>query len=306
MYTSRWGAAENLSITRIGEKAGECIIALIIVILMASLLAGCSTAASEASGPVSTSSTSATSNPSNNATATPAPAQNSETLENQLKACNIVLSETDSGQVRDWLKTDMAYANLAGLCLQVLAGKQVRDTTRPLPLDVINAKYKMQFGKQSGQYLDPGKYTDRKKTEQAIFLTWKERNSGAPQKDFSEITLPKPLTTVSIAEPANGTKVAYRQVVRGTVSDPKCKVWLVVHPMLAADYWVQNPINVKSNGQWTAQVYLGTSAQTQVGELFELRAVADPQAALKAGDVLTTWPDAKSQSNIVEVEREQR
>ncbi|HUW14612.1 MAG TPA: hypothetical protein VM537_33135 [Anaerolineae bacterium] len=293
MYKGRSGCVRDASARRIGARAGWVwIIAIVMVTLATGLLAGCSRRPSNTSGGSGT-----------NELPPPPPIPDRSTLEDQLKASNIILSEVDSSQVRDWLKTDPAYGALAGLCIEALEGKQVMD---PVPLDVINAKYKMQFGKQPNQYLEPEKYTDTKKVEQAIFLAWKERTSGAPQRDFSEIAIPKPAVTLTVTEPTNGAKVAHRQVVRGTVPDSKSKVWVIVHPMLTTGYWVQNPVNVRSNGQWTAQVYLGTSVETQVGELFELRAVADPQAALKEGDVLKTWPDAKSQSDIVEVEREKR
>ncbi len=292
MYKVRSGCVRDASARRIRARAGWVwIIAILIVTLATGLLAGCNKESGNTSG-------------AGNPTATtPPPTPDSKTLEGQLKASNIMLSEVDSSQVRDWLNADPAYGALAGMCIQVLTGKQVRD---PVPLDVVNAKYKMQFDKQHNQYLEPEKYTDMKKVKQAIFLAWKERHSGALQRDFSEIVISKPAAILSITDPKHGAKAAHSQVVRGTVSDSKSKVWVIVHPMLTNGYWVQNPVNVRSNGQWTAQVYLGTSAETQVGELFELRAIADPQAALKEGDVLKTWPDAKSQSDIVEVEREER
>ena len=71
-------------------------------------------------------------------------------LEQELSKANIVLSEVDVPKVRTWLRSDPVYDALAQSCLKVLAGKRVRD---PVPLDVINGRYREQLGYASDKYV---------------------------------------------------------------------------------------------------------------------------------------------------------
>jgi hypothetical protein len=105
-------------------------------------------------------------------------------LEQELSKANIVLSEVDVAKVRTWLRSDPVYDALAQSCLKVLAGKRVRD---PVPLDVINGRYREQLGYASDKYVPADQYGDLAKIEVAIFTAWKERHAGYLQKNFNEI-----------------------------------------------------------------------------------------------------------------------
>lgn len=127
----------------------------------------------------------------------PAPAQSAttpnvrvlpvSTVERHLADANIVLStggEADVNRVRGWMQNDDAYKALAQLTLDMMAGKQAVD---PIPLDVINGKYKELFGVPGDGYLTPDKYTDREKLQDAIFRAWRESHPTAPAQSFSDI-----------------------------------------------------------------------------------------------------------------------
>jgi hypothetical protein len=106
-----------------------------------------------------------------------------------------------------------------------------------------------------------------------------------------------------ITAPADDVKVVYRAIIEGIVSDPAATVWVVIHPMEVSDYWVQPAVTVGENGRWRVQVYIGRPLSGDIGKRFEVRAFANSKASLKEGDVLRTWPDAQSKSQVVEVVR---
>jgi len=106
-----------------------------------------------------------------------------------------------------------------------------------------------------------------------------------------------------ILEPENGTEVRERPTVGGTGGDPDAEVWVVVHPMEVADYWVQSPASVKADGTWKTIIYIGRPGTVDVGKHFEIRAVANPKKSIETGDVLPCWPEAEMSSEVVEVTR---
>ena len=114
---------------------------------------------------------------------------------------------------------------------------------------------------------------------------------------------------VSILEPKEGTTVSVMPEVKGTVSDPKTAVWLVVHPIGIPDYWFQPEAAVKKDGTWSAQPNIGRPGNIDKDKKFELRAVANPAIAnpkeeLREGLVLHGWPKGDGISGIVVVTRE--
>ena len=108
---------------------------------------------------------------------------------------------------------------------------------------------------------------------------------------------------LSIIEPKNGDSVPERPYVSGKVADPNAKVWVIVHPMEVSDYWVQQKVNVKKDGNWKVCIYIGRPGNEDVGKGFEIKAVASPKSDLKQGDMLSDWPGAEMESEIVEVTR---
>jgi hypothetical protein len=111
---------------------------------------------------------------------------------------------------------------------------------------------------------------------------------------------------VRISSPKENAAVPEQPVVQGTVWDARAAVWVVVHPLEAepnTDYWVQPQAEVKEDGTWTAEIYVGDPGNEDVGKQFLIMAVANPKQELTDDDVLTAWPPAEAQSNIVSVTR---
>ncbi len=108
---------------------------------------------------------------------------------------------------------------------------------------------------------------------------------------------------VAISSPTDGSPVGQRPIVKGTVSDPNASVWVVVHPLEVSDYWVQPRITVRDSGSWKVQIHIGRPGSVDVGKLFEVRAVANPEVELREAKVLGGWPRAAAISNVIEVIR---
>ncbi|HEY3303936.1 MAG TPA: hypothetical protein VGL70_10435 [Candidatus Binatia bacterium] len=111
---------------------------------------------------------------------------------------------------------------------------------------------------------------------------------------------------VRISSPKDNAAVPEQPVVQGTVSDARATVWVVVHPLeteVNTEYWVQPEAEVKGDGTWTAEVYVGDPGKEDVGKQFVLMAVANPKKTLTDDDVLTTWPASAAQSDVVSVTR---
>jgi len=106
---------------------------------------------------------------------------------------------------------------------------------------------------------------------------------------------------IRITSPIRRAKVVYREIVRGTVSNPKAEVWVIVHPMAVPGYWVQPKVEVDDDGSWWVRVYIAQSPYSSNGEHFKILAVANPRTQLAEGDILKAWPEAQRQSRVVEV-----
>jgi hypothetical protein len=113
--------------------------------------------------------------------------------------------------------------------------------------------------------------------------------------------LEKPKLLISITEPKDGDAVPELPNVKGTVSDPNARVWVVIHPMKQSEFWVQQSITVQDS-TWEVTVHIGQGT-LGVGERFEIRAVANPKEEIGERDVLPGWPDAQSQSRVIKVTR---
>ncbi len=109
--------------------------------------------------------------------------------------------------------------------------------------------------------------------------------------------------TLTIEQPADGACVPERPNVTGAVSDAKAKVWVVVHPLEVATYWVQPRLTVRSGGRWKTRIHIGRPGRVDVGKEFEMMAVVNPRSGLSNGQQLGDWPEAEAVSNVVEVTR---
>ncbi len=115
--------------------------------------------------------------------------------------------------------------------------------------------------------------------------------------------LQKPKLLINITEPTEGPAVPRRPFVKGTVSDPNAKVWVIVHPMETGNYWVQPSLTPKKDGTWKVMIYIGRPGTEDVGKHFEIMAVANPEKKLKEGDVLSGYPEAKGKTQVIELTR---
>ena len=107
--------------------------------------------------------------------------------------------------------------------------------------------------------------------------------------------------TITITEPADGSKVVHREYVKGTVSDPHSDVWVVIHPVETSDFWIQPPVTVKNNGTWKVKAYFGRAGM-DIGKEFEIRAFANPASSLQEGKS-SNWPSSEARSDVIDVIR---
>lgn len=126
--------------------------------------------------------------------------------------------------------------------------------------------------------------------------------SSAPEPTASPPTDTAPSGSLQIAEPADGAQVGAEMPIQGSAS-PEQKVWLIVHPQETSDYWVQPPAIADDAGAWKTAIFVGRPGSADVGQRYEVRAVANPQTPLKEGQVLKTWPEAQATSSILKVTR---
>ena len=121
------------------------------------------------------------------------------------------------------------------------------------------------------------------------------------EKKLKELEAPK--AKLRITAPSDGAQVLERPFVKGTVADPKAKVWVIVHPMDVSDYWVQPSLTPKKDGTWKVKIYIGRPGKIDVRKEFEIMAVANPKVKLGEGDILSGWPEAQWKSQVIEVTR---
>jgi len=116
---------------------------------------------------------------------------------------------------------------------------------------------------------------------------------------------------VNITDPQDGASVTMQYLVKGTVSDPDAKVYVIVHPLRVSEMWVQQLPIVGGEGNWQASVYFGTET-LGIGERYELIALATNDNflitwatgnALGEGQKLTSLPRKSNRSNLITVTR---
>jgi hypothetical protein len=122
---------------------------------------------------------------------------------------------------------------------------------------------------------------------------------GKPSELSSSLQASSELT---ITLPKDGEAVPERPEVEG-IAHPGAEVWVIVHPTLVSDYWIQPRLTVRADGKWRVNVYIGRPGNLDVGKHFEIMAVANPKRALKEGDILHYWPEAAAKSKLIEVVR---
>jgi len=108
---------------------------------------------------------------------------------------------------------------------------------------------------------------------------------------------------ISMTEPADGSKVANRNYVKGIISNPNAEVWVVIHPVDTSGFWIQPSVTVKNSGSWKVKAYFGRSGSIDSGKEFEIRAFANPTGTFREGKT-HGWPKAAARSDVVDVTRE--
>jgi hypothetical protein len=106
---------------------------------------------------------------------------------------------------------------------------------------------------------------------------------------------------IHITSPKDMDSVSQRHLVTGTVSDTTAIIWVVIHPMVTSDFWIQPKVNKRGNS-WNVTVYIGDETHG-IGEQFELSAIVNPRKTLKETMKFQEWPESESKSEIIEVTR---
>lgn len=138
--------------------------------------------------------------------------------------------------------------------------------------------------------------------ERVTDATWNGRYSTLDTSLVATRLQPQSSPNLRINEPLNGDRVTSRQMVKGTVSNPTAEVWVVIHPMEVAEYWVQPRLTVREDGTWKVSAYVGREGMDS-GKDFEIMAVANPRNPLSEGMKLSGWPEAEWYSNVIDITR---
>ena len=106
---------------------------------------------------------------------------------------------------------------------------------------------------------------------------------------------------MKITNPVNGQEVPYTPTAEGRVPASDIKVWVVVHPLQQPNqFWVQEPVTVRSDCTWVTTVYFGEPGTRD--EKFEVMAIGNPDPPIQKGQ-RASWPSAQTASSIVTVTR---
>ena len=109
--------------------------------------------------------------------------------------------------------------------------------------------------------------------------------------------------TLIITEPKDGIVVGPEYIIRGRVLDKTAAVWVVVHPALTEEYWVQDKATIDEDGQWSARVTIGRPGIIDTGKPFEIMAIAGPKKEIREGDIREEWPEGQWKSQLLKVTR---
>lgn len=80
-----------------------------------------------------------------------------------------------------------------------------------------------------------------------------------------------PSAKMTIASPADGAKVGYKQTVKGIVQGlpHEAHLWALVQPATNPSYYpAKGPIFVLPNGTWSVDCYFGASARSDLGQTY--------------------------------------
>ena len=92
------------------------------------------------------------------------------------------------------------------------------------------------------------------------------------------------------------------QTLTGKVSKSDAKVWIIVHPIDSAVFWVQPQASV-TDKKWTGHARFGEAISAQNYKQFEVKAIANPAESLEEGMQKYEWPAADFSSQDLLVKR---
>ena len=106
---------------------------------------------------------------------------------------------------------------------------------------------------------------------------------------------------IKIEEPEDGSKQKQKVVVKGTINNPKAKIYLFVRPLPDGQYTIQSSIWVRK--EWDGTALLGSAYEPPGGE-YEIFAIASKKGLdLSPGPVAALPEKYDGKSNIVKVTR---
>lgn len=122
-------------------------------------------------------------------------------------------------------------------------------------------------------------------------------STPAPPKEIAKET------RIEITAPINGQNVTQIYLVKGKVSSPELKFYVLVHPLSTRTWWVQSYPNVQEDGQWETGCCFGTDV-LGIGDSYEIWAIATKEK-LYVGQQLNVdeIPEIIVESNVVRVTR---
>lgn len=123
---------------------------------------------------------------------------------------------------------------------------------------------------------------------------------------LSQIKSPIPLKlagsvvdSLKLLVPENNSVVPSVFYVHGVFPDPSKDLWIIIHAMRTGEYHVKAKATVWQDSSWTAKISTEQTENLNVGEQFELRAIANPRISMRKRDILSKWPEAQWNSQII-------
>jgi hypothetical protein len=109
---------------------------------------------------------------------------------------------------------------------------------------------------------------------------------------------------IQIDSPAQGTEVSMEVMAKGKASGAKAKVYVLVHPLRARSWWVQQlPAPPNRDGSWQTLCVFGTPT-SGLNEDFQIIAIVTHHR-YKEGQMLDDVPSSLAHSEVVTVKRTQ-
>lgn len=112
---------------------------------------------------------------------------------------------------------------------------------------------------------------------------------------------------VTILSPHDMQRVPYRPCLVGTVHHHDQSLFLVVHPTLWSDYYVQPAVSWVEKDRFRVTLYVGEQGQNSArDEVFEVQVFEDPKNLYHEGMKLGSFPASGTVSPIVRVVRDDK